>query len=116
MARPSDIQNPELRVQIEAAFTSMRAGKSSDAVRTLAAAFTRFVELYPAFKAETIELRGRQISKLTRWPNLGANMSPDALRTGAPDIVFARDKFSTSEAMTYYQFVLDEVLAQEAKT
>ena len=30
-------------------------------------------------------------------------------------IEFTRDKFSVSEAMTYYQFVLDEILDREKR-
>jgi hypothetical protein len=39
-------------------------------------------------------------------------MSADSVR-GQPEITFERDRFSVSETMTYYQFVLDEILAKE---
>jgi hypothetical protein len=113
MARASDIQNAELRGKVEAAFAAMRAGKGADAVRAAADAYLTFIELFPEVKAETIAMRGRQISRLMRWPALGANMSADSVRDGKPEIAFERDRFSVSEAMTYYQFVLDEILAKE---
>ena len=113
MAKASDIQNPELRGQLEAAFAAMRAGKGAEAVRAAAQAYLTFIELHPEVKGETIAMRGRSISRLMRWPALGANMSADSVRAGRPEITFERDRFSVSEAMTYYQFVLDEILAKE---
>jgi hypothetical protein len=113
MAKASDIQNPELRGKVEAAFAAMRAGKGGDAVRASADAYLAFIERFPEVKAETIPMRGRQISRLMRWPALGANMTADSVRAGKPEIAFERERFSVSEAMTYYQFVLDEILAKE---
>ena len=113
MAKASDIRNDELRGKVEVAFAAMRAGKGADAVRAAADAYLRFIELFPETKSETIAMRGRQISRLMRWPALGANMSLESVRAGAPQIAFERDRFSVSEAMTYYQFVLDEILAKE---
>jgi len=113
MAKASDVQNGELRGKLEAAFAAIRAGKGGDAVRACADAYLRFVELRPEVKAETIAMRGRQISRLMRWPALGANMSADSVRAGNPKIAFERDRFSVSEAMTYYQFVLEEVLEHQ---
>lgn len=115
MARPADIQNPELREKVEAAFAAMRAGKGAEAVRAAADAYLRFVELHPEVKVETVAMRGRDVPRMTRWPALGANLNLDSLRAGAPRIDFQRDRFSVSEAMTYYQFVLDEILQKEAR-
>ena len=113
MAKASDIQNAALRGKLEAAFAAMRAGKGADAVRASADAYLAFIDLFPEVKAETIPMRGRSISRLMRWPALGANMSADSVRAGKPEITFERERFSVSEAMTYYQFVLDEILAKE---
>jgi hypothetical protein len=115
MARPSDIKNDELRGLVETAFIAMRAGKGAEAVRACADAYLRHVQLHPEVKAETIAMRGRSISRLLRWPGLGANMKPESVRAGVPEIEFLRERFSVSEAMTYYQFVLDEILDQERR-
>jgi len=114
MARPSDIRNDELRGLVETAFAAMRAGKGAEAVHACADAYLRHVALNPEVLKQTIPMRGREISRLMRWPALGANMRPETIGAGAPEIEFLRDRFSVSEAMTYYQFVLDEILEQEA--
>jgi hypothetical protein len=115
VARPADIENVELRAKVEACFAAMRAGKGADAVRAAADAYLRFLELHPEAKAETIAMRGRSVPRLMRWPALGANMSLESVRTGTPQIEFQRERFSVSEAMTYYQFVLDEILEREKR-
>ncbi|HLI64747.1 MAG TPA: hypothetical protein VKU90_00155 [Caulobacteraceae bacterium] len=115
MPKPSDIQNPELRQTLESAFAAMRAGKGADAVRACAQGYLRFLELNPDVKEQTIAIRDRQMPRIMRWPALGANMTPESVRAGKPEIEFTRDRFSVSEAMTYYQFVLDEILAAEAR-
>ena len=115
MAKPSDIENEELRQTIEGAFAAMRAGKGADAVHACADAYLRYVQIHPEALSETIPMRGREIPRLMRWPALGANMTPESFRAGAPEIEFLRDRFSVSEAMTYYQFVLDEILEHEQR-
>jgi hypothetical protein len=114
MARPSDIRNDELRGKVEQAFAAMRAGKGAEAVHACADAYLRHVALHPEVMKQTIPTRGREISRLMRWPALGANMKPETVAAGAPEIEFLRERFAVSEAMTYYQFVLDEILEQQA--
>ena len=115
MPRPSDIQEEDLRVRVETAFAAMRAGQGKTAVQALADAFVRFLELHPQVMAETIAMRGRDVPRIMRWPDLGARLVPDSVREGKPRIEIDRDRFSASEAMTYYQFVLDEILEFERR-
>jgi hypothetical protein len=111
--RPSDIQEEDLRVRVETAFAAMRAGQGRAAVQALADAFVRFLELHPAVMGETIAMRGREVPRVMRWPDLGARLLPESVRAGQPRIEIERERFSVSEAMTYYQFVLDEILEFE---
>ena len=55
--------------------------------------------------------RGRTMPRVMRWPALGANMVLAAVQAGEPEIEFIRARFAVSEAMTYYQFLLDEIIA-----
>jgi hypothetical protein len=113
MPKPSDIRNDELRQSMEAAFAAMRSGKGAEAVRACAAGYLRFLELHPEAKAETIPMRDRRIPRVMRWPALGANMDLASVQAGTPRIEFIRETFAVSEAMTYYQFVLDEIVEHE---
>ena len=70
MARPSDIANDELRGMVETAFAAMRAGKGAEAVHACADAYLRHVALHPEVLKQTIPMRGREISRLLRWPAL----------------------------------------------
>jgi len=115
MPRPSDIRNPHLRGLVESAFAAMRAGQGRAAVQTLADAFVSFLELHPSVMRETIAMRGRDVPRVMRWPDLGARLVPDSVREGKPRIEIDRDRFSASEAMTYYQFVLEEILEFERR-
>ena len=114
MPTPKDINDPGLRERVETAFTEMRAGKGTDAVRTLADSFLYLLELKPEILEEKVAMRNREIPRIMRWPALGANMKPESVMAGKPEIEFIRDRFSVSEAMTYYQFVLDEALSKHA--
>jgi hypothetical protein len=115
MPRPNDIRNADLRARVDAAFTAIRAGQGRAAVQGLADAFVRFLELHPSVIAETVAMRGREVPRIMRWPDLGARLVPESVRAGTPRIDIERERFSVSEAMTYYQFVLDEILEFERR-
>lgn len=115
MAKAAEIQNQELREKMEAAFAAMRAGKGGDAVHVLADTFVRFLDIYPAVRGETVGVRTGQMARIMRWPNLGANIVPGSARGGKLEIAFTRERFASAETLTYYQFVLDEILAAENK-
>jgi hypothetical protein len=114
--RPADIRDEDLRIRVETGFAAMRAGQGTAAVQALADAFVRFLELHPSVMGETIAMRGRDVPRVMRWPDLGARLLPESVRAGKPRIEVERDRFSVSEAMTYYQFVLDEILEFERRT
>lgn len=114
MATPKDIHDPKLREQVETAFSAMRAGNGTDAVKALVDSFIYLLELKPEILLEKVTMRNREIPKIMRWPALGANMKMESVMAGKPEIEFIRDRFSVSEAMTYYQFVLEEALSKNA--
>ncbi|HEY1927201.1 MAG TPA: hypothetical protein VGG92_07035 [Caulobacteraceae bacterium] len=100
---------------MESAFAAMRTGQNRAAVQTLADAFVQFLELHPSVMSQTIAMRGRDIPRIMRWPDLGARLIPESVREGKPRIEIDRERFSASEAMTYYQFVLEEILEFERR-
>lgn len=115
MPKPTEIQDPGLRELVTAAHQELRAGQGSHAVRTLADAYLKLLELRPEMLEETIEPRpGFKILAVMRWPMLGANLSMASVRAKKPEIEFVRERFAVSEAMTYYQYVLETALAKHA--
>jgi len=116
MPKHDKIQNDELRGMLDQAYQHMRAGKPADAVRQIAAAFLRLVELRPELAARRVGVRGRMMPLAMRWPALGANLKLESLRAGKLEIEFARERFAMSEAMTYYEFLSDTALATERRS
>jgi hypothetical protein len=42
------------------------------------------------------------------WPRLGVRLTLD--ERGSPDMVWERDRFALSEAITYFEFTLDQLI------
>jgi hypothetical protein len=113
MPKHDKIQDDELRGMMDQAYAQMRAGKAAEAVRQIAAAFLRLVELKPHLSGRRVGVRGRMLPLAMRWPALGANLKLESLRAGKVEIEFTRERFAVSEAMTYYEFLSDTALAAE---
>ncbi len=113
MAKPEDIQNEELRAILTDAFADVRSGRASEAVHKVSDAMLLLIELKPEILKETFKMRAREIPKLMRWPALGANMKMESVVAGKPEIEFVKERFAVSEALTYYQYVIDEAMAKE---
>jgi len=114
MKRREDIKNEELRGLVEQAYKELRAGDPTACVRTLARCYLRLIELRPDMLTKTAPVRGRRFPLVMRWPALGANLSLASVRAGKPEIDFVRERFATSEAMTYYEFVLETLVSTGA--
>ena len=115
MAKADQIQNEELRGLMSGAHECMRNRKAAEAVRAIVEAFLFLLELKPELVSKTVEFRpGRSMPFLMRWPALGANIKPGSIKAGRPEIEFVRDRFAISEAMTYYEFVLETAIKEGA--
>jgi hypothetical protein len=115
MAKPEQVADPELRGLIESAHALMRGGKATDAVETLARAYLQLLAMKPELLDETIEPRpGRTLPAVMRWPALGANLALDSVLQKQPRIEFIRERFSVSEAITYYEYTLERAIAAGA--
>jgi hypothetical protein len=112
MSRADKIKDPELRSQVNDAYGQLRGGDPSGAVRSLAAAFTGTLSAHPELLELTTTVRGRAIPIVTRWPAFGANLVLDPERGEPPRIDFVRERFAVSEALTYFEFLVDLALDQ----
>lgn len=111
MPKPEQVADPELRGLIESAHAMMRSGRATDAVKTLTAAYLQLLAIKPELLDETLEPRpGRTVPAVMRWPALGANLTLESVLRKRPQIEFVRDRFSVSEAITYYEYTLESAI------
>ena len=115
MAKPEQIKDTRLKAIMTEAHELMRANRPTESVKALAAAFECLLELQPEIIDEQIEPRpGWKAPFLSRWPQLGANFTAGSLKAGEPKIEFVREKFALSEAITYYEFMLETAIKRDA--
>ena len=115
MANLAKVEDETLRGRLEEANQQLRKGKPTDAVHTLAEVFTSMLNDNAGARGATVPgRRGRRSPLAMAWPNLGANLSPQSVRDGKPEIVFTRDRFALSEAITYYEFTVEAAIALQS--
>jgi len=115
MPKPDQVNDPDLRAQIEKAYAAMRSGKGTEAVQVLSDAYLYLLNKYPEMLDETIEPRpGRKMPAVMRWPALGANLTLESVMQKKPHIEFIRERFAVSEAITYYEYTLESAIQQKA--
>jgi hypothetical protein len=112
MNRPDKIKDETLRSQVADAHSQLR-GDPSAAVRTLADAFVGLLARHPELLDLTTTVRGRSFPLVARWPALGANLVLDPEGGKPPRVEMVRDRFVLSEALTYYEFLVDLAVDQE---
>ncbi len=114
MARRDAIQNEELRKLVTESYDYMREGNGTEAVRVLARTYLRLLELKPELLEKKVTMRaGREFPLVMRFPALGANLKMESVRAGKPEIEFVRERFAVSEAMTYFEYVVDTITGSE---
>jgi hypothetical protein len=105
MARPTDIQDADLRALVTAARSAYMEGNYRDSVQRSTDAFLELLRRQPDFLT-----KGPFAGNTRRvWPQLGV-----ALKTSdgvPPQVVFERDQFTRSEAITYYEYASDSIVA-----
>ncbi len=99
------IQDEGLRHSLRAAHAAFRAGNHQEAVQRSAQAYVELLTRKPEL------LQGPQATfRVLFFPRLGVRLVTDA--GGAPGLVWDRERFSFSEAVTYLEFAVDSLLAE----
>ena len=111
MARHEQIKDESLRSLVDEAHRQLRQGKATDAVHTLSDAFVGMLRAHPDLVQTATVVRGRKMPLVARWPAYGANLVVDPAGQD-PRIEYGRERFATSEALTYYEFTVDTALSQ----
>ena len=112
MANFANVKDEVLRKQIEEANGHMRARKPTEAVHALVDAFQSMLEKHPELLSASVPGRRGSRPLAMAWPALGANFVAGSVRDGKPQIEFTKDRFAMSEAITYYEFVVDTAVKE----
>ena len=107
MPRHDEIADDDLRAMLQQAHDQMRAGDATEAVRTCTSAFLAMTEKNPQLLTAKVPARGGEQPMVMLWPRFGANLTEASVSAGKLEIEFERDFFSSTEAMTYYDFTVE---------
>jgi len=100
------IQDEKLREALAAAHASLRSGDYKDVVERAAAAYLELLRRKP----ELLEgLIGR--FRVMMFPRLGARLEP-GVEGGQPSLHWDRETFAFSEAVTYFEFAVDQLVRE----
>ena len=112
MANVANINDDVLRKELEEANAHLRGRRPTEAVHALVDTFVAMVTRNPEILSVTRPGRRGPMSVVASWPQLGATFAPGTLASGAPEPLFTKERFAMSEAITYYEFVVDTAIAQ----
>ncbi len=102
-AKLDRIQDQALRESMEQAKAALRSGDYTDVVRRCAEAYVDLLRRKPELLKGPIALRS-----VLFFPRLGVHLIQDS--QGAPELVWDRDRFIFSEAVTYYEYAVDSLI------
>lgn len=102
-AKTLRIQDEGLRHSLEEAQTALKTGDYKKTVDLSAAAYVELLKRKPDM------LKGEdQFRTMLFFPRLGTHL---ILNTeGQPEVVYDREKFIFSEAITYFEFAVDNIV------
>jgi hypothetical protein len=112
VANYANVRDDGLRSQLEEAHAHLRGRRPTEAVHAIVGAFEAMIGAHPELLESTRPGRRGPIRVAASWPALGANFSAGSSDDGGPRIVFSKDHFAMSEAITYYEFVVDAAIAE----
>ncbi|MGH2589156.1 MAG: hypothetical protein ACRDJE_29890 [Dehalococcoidia bacterium] len=105
MARPDQVQDPTLRGLMAAAREAYLGDRNQESVEQSLEAFRELLRRQPDFLTSgPFAGNNRRV-----FPQLGVSLKGE--RTPAPELVFERRQFSNPEAITYFEYVSDCLVA-----
>jgi hypothetical protein len=107
MAKVDRIQDEKLRESLKAAHASLRAGDHRDVVQRAGEAYLELLRRKP----ELLEGEGL-LPRMRIWmfPRLGAHLELDGEKPS--HVAFDREEFGFTEAVTYYEFAVDNLVRE----
>jgi hypothetical protein len=108
MARPEQIQDERLRTLVNEARDAYRGGNATESVYKSVEALLSLMEQQPGFiQMQRAPGAGLRVGRI--WPPLGVKV--EMTEDQPPKAVYERDMFSSAEAITFYEFALDSLVA-----
>lgn len=112
MSDISEIRDEHIRGRLEEAWRLMRDGQPAPAVHACVEAFIRLAELQPDEVAPLASATSvRDAPQTLHWPDYGTRLMEDPEGGPIPRVIFERERFSLSEAITYLEFVTSRAVA-----
>jgi len=105
VAKPSQIQDPDLRGLVEAAREGYLDDRNVESVEKSLQAFMELLRRQPDFLSSG-PFAGNNRRAL---PQLGVTLK--GMGTDSPEAIFERRAFSNPEAITFYEYVSDCIVA-----
>jgi hypothetical protein len=103
VAKPDQIQDAELRRLVAESREAYLDGNDLRSVEKSVDAFLELLRRYPEFLTKgPFAGNNRRV-----WPQLGVTLKTD----GIPEAILERREFSNPEAITYYEYVSDCIVA-----
>jgi hypothetical protein len=99
------IKDDALRASLEQAQTSLRSGDYADVVKRASEAYAELLRRRPGLLEGPQSLRA-----VLFFPRLGARLVVD--NNKQPQIIYDREKFTISEAITYFEFAVDSLVRE----
>jgi len=96
------IQDEALKESLTDAQGSLRAGDYADVVHRSSDAYVALLRRKPEMLKGAMGMR-----HIMFFPRLGAHLIMES--DGLPAVVYDRDKFTFSEAVTYWEFAVDSI-------
>ena len=110
MAKVEQIQDAKLRALIDQARSDYRSGNSTESVHNSVEALLHLIQNKPDF----IQMRRDPNTPIRMgrvWPPFGVKVETG--ENQSPRAVYDRDQYSKAEAITFYEFALDSLVAAE---
>ena len=120
MPSPSDVRDPATRASLEEAGRLLDEGDYPACVRLSADVYMRFAQQHPDLvvrapePGQPVNAAGGVVGGRARaWPSLlGVAL---VFEDGRPSLRFNKERFSMSEAATYFEYTVEQVVHAQAE-
>jgi hypothetical protein len=104
-AKLDRIKDEALRDSLATAQTSLKSGNFADVVHRSSDAYVEMLRRDPDLMKGPMGLR-----RILFYPRLGARLIQES--DGSPAVIYDRETFSFTEAITYFEFAVDSLVRE----